>query len=79
MDTARTEIIGGAVTPKAKRRRYGQYGAPLHLLADRQARTCTPFSGPGRLGCAVEDGPHPFGAPLTLPEPFGLDLDTSRL
>ncbi|MER5353997.1 Uma2 family endonuclease [Kitasatospora sp. NPDC002551] len=62
-----------------KRRRHGQYGAPLYLLVDRQARTCTLFSDPTRLGYAVEDGPHPFGAPVRLPEPFGLDLDTSRL
>ncbi|MFE7563570.1 Uma2 family endonuclease [Kitasatospora sp. NPDC057500] len=62
-----------------KRRRYGQYGAPLYLLVDRQARTCTLFSEPGRLGYAVEDGPHPFGTAVRLPEPFGLDLDTSRL
>ncbi|MEU4894608.1 hypothetical protein AB0B12_06385 [Streptomyces sp. NPDC044780] len=23
------------------------------------------------------DGPHPFGTPLPLPEPFCLELDTS--
>ncbi|MET8702218.1 Uma2 family endonuclease [Kitasatospora sp. NPDC004723] len=69
----------GETDRTVKRRRYGQYGAPLYLLVDRQARACTLFSGPGRLGYAVEDGPHPFGAPVRLPEPFGLDLDTSRL
>ncbi|MFJ4673221.1 Uma2 family endonuclease [Kitasatospora purpeofusca] len=31
------------------------------------------------LGYAVENGPHPFGTPVRLPEPFDLDLDTSRL
>ncbi|MFF8774998.1 hypothetical protein [Kitasatospora sp. NPDC015120] len=62
-----------------ERRRYGQYGAPLYPPADRQARTRTPFSGPTRLGHAVEDGPHPFGPPVRLPEPFDLELDTSRL
>ncbi|MFJ8017116.1 hypothetical protein [Streptomyces sp. NPDC096339] len=25
------------------------------------------------------DGPHPFGAALRLPEPFGIELDTSEL
>ncbi|MBV6702221.1 Uma2 family endonuclease [Kitasatospora aureofaciens] len=62
-----------------KRRRYGQYGAPLYLLIDRQNRTCTLFSEPTRLGYAAEDGPHPFGTPIHLPTPFDLALDTSRL
>ncbi|MFG2825489.1 Uma2 family endonuclease [Kitasatospora sp. NPDC048365] len=62
-----------------KRRRYGQYGAPLYLLVDRQTRTCTLFSNPGQLGYGTEDGPHPFGGPVRLPAPFDLDLDTSGL
>lgn len=60
----------------AKRRRYSQYGAQLHLLVDRQERTCTLFSRPGELGYTRVEGPHPFGAPVRLPEPFGLVLDT---
>ncbi|GHG45869.1 Uma2 family endonuclease [Streptomyces griseocarneus] len=60
-----------------KRRRYAEYGAPLYLLVDRQERTCTLFSEPSRLGYTKTDGPHPFGAPLHVPEPFDLELDTS--
>ncbi len=59
-----------------KRRRYAQYGAPLYLLVDRPERTWTLYSEPGRLGFAKADGPHRFGEPLELPEPFGLTLDT---
>jgi len=62
-----------------KRRRYGQYGAPLYLLVDRQTKACTLFSEPTRLGYAAEDGPHPFGTPIRLPAPFDLTLDTSSL
>ncbi|MFI0777112.1 Uma2 family endonuclease [Streptomyces sp. NPDC021212] len=60
-----------------KRRRYAEYGAPLYLLVDRQERTCTLYAAPGPLGYTKSDGPHPFGTPITLPEPFGLELDTS--
>jgi Uma2 family endonuclease len=62
-----------------KRRRYGEYGAPLYLLVDRQERSCTLFSEPGELGYTRRDGPHGFGMPLRLPEPFGIELDTSDL
>ncbi|RNG25106.1 Uma2 family endonuclease [Streptomyces botrytidirepellens] len=60
-----------------KRRRYAEYGAPLYLLVDRQERTCTLYAAPGPLGYTKVDGPHPFGTSLALPEPFGLELDTS--
>jgi Uma2 family endonuclease len=60
-----------------KRRRYAQYGTPLYLLVDRQARTWTLFAEPHDLGFAKTDGPHPFGAPVALPDPFGLTIDTS--
>ncbi|GAA0467904.1 Uma2 family endonuclease [Streptomyces sp. NPDC046215] len=62
-----------------KRRRYAEYGAPLYLLVDRQEETCTLYSHPGRLGYTQVNGPHPFGTPVRLPEPFGLELDTSEL
>ncbi|MGY4390728.1 PPOX class probable FMN-dependent enzyme [Streptomyces sp. TE12347] len=39
----------------------------------------TLFALPGRLGYTKVDGPHPFGTPVRLPEPFGIDLDTSGL
>lgn len=61
-----------------KRRRYAEYGAPLYLLVDRQERSCTLYAEPGELGYRVVDGPHPFGTPLRLPEPFGLELDTAE-
>ncbi|MFZ3471721.1 Uma2 family endonuclease [Streptomyces sp. 4.24] len=62
-----------------KRKRYAEYGAPLYLLVDRTDKTVTLFAGPGRLGYTEVDGPHPFGTPVRLPEPFGIDLDTSEL
>ncbi|MFJ4861115.1 MULTISPECIES: Uma2 family endonuclease [unclassified Streptomyces] len=62
-----------------KRKRYAEYGAPLYLLVDRMEETVTVFAEPGRLGYTKVDGPHPFGTPVRLPEPFGIDLDTSGL
>lgn len=62
-----------------KRKRYAEYGAPLYLLVDRMDKTVTLFAEPGRLGYTKVDGPHPFGTPVRLPEPFDLDLDTSEL
>ncbi|MEV0782662.1 Uma2 family endonuclease [Streptomyces sp. NPDC050423] len=62
-----------------KRRRYAEYRAPLYLLVDRIEGSVTLCSEPGHLGCTRVDGPHPFGAVLRLPDPFGLDLDTSGL
>ncbi|MGK5451150.1 Uma2 family endonuclease [Streptomyces radiopugnans] len=63
----------------AKRRRYAEYGAPLYLLVDRQERACTLFAEPGELGYTRVEGPHPFGTPVRLPEPFAVELDTSAL
>lgn len=62
-----------------KRKRYAEYGAPLYLLVDRVEETVTVFAEPGRLGYTKVDGPHPFGTSVRLPEPFGIDLDTSGL
>ncbi|MDX3354010.1 Uma2 family endonuclease [Streptomyces sp. ME01-24h] len=61
-----------------KRRRYAEYGAPLYLLVNRRERNCTLYAEPGELGYRSVDGPHPFGTPLRLPEPFALDLDTAE-
>ncbi|KJY43595.1 hypothetical protein VR41_02490 [Streptomyces sp. NRRL B-1568] len=61
-----------------KRRRYAEFGAPLYLLVDQQEGSCTLFSEPGELGYTRSDGPRPFGAPIHLPAPFDLDLDTSE-
>ncbi|MCZ1010510.1 Uma2 family endonuclease [Streptomyces lydicus] len=62
-----------------KRRRYAEYGAPLYLLVDRQERSVTVYSEPGELGYTRADGPHPYGTTVRLPEPFGLELDTTGL
>ncbi|MER5732715.1 Uma2 family endonuclease [Streptomyces sp. NPDC002138] len=62
-----------------KRKRYAEYGAPLYLLVDRVERSVSVFSEPGPLGYTRADGPHPFGVPVRLPEPFGIVLDTSGL
>lgn len=62
-----------------KRKRYAEYGAPLYLLVDRQERSVTVYSEPGQLGYTKADGPHPYGTPVRIPVPFGLDLDTSGL
>ncbi|WP_460064982.1 Uma2 family endonuclease [Streptomyces sp. YKOK-I1] len=66
--------------PKAdrevKRRCYARAGIPLYLLVDRDISEVTLLSDPGqddyRSRCTV-----PYGKPLTLPEPFAFDLDTS--
>jgi hypothetical protein len=53
--------------------------APLYLVVDRQEQSVTLYSEPGRLGYTRVDGPHPFGTRIRLPEPFGLELDTTDL
>ncbi|MEU8896403.1 Uma2 family endonuclease [Nocardia sp. NPDC048505] len=60
-----------------KRKRYGQYRAPLYLLVDRRQQVWTLFSDPHDLGYAKQDGPHVFGTPLALPAPFDLEVGTS--
>lgn len=62
-----------------KRKRYAEYGAPLYLLIDRQERSITLYSEPGKLGYTRADGPHPYGTTLRLPAPFNLDVDTADL
>ncbi|MFE5513851.1 Uma2 family endonuclease [Streptomyces sp. NPDC056529] len=74
-----TSESNGDTDRVVKRRRYAEYNAPLYLVIDRQERSVTLFSEPGKLGYTRVDGPHPFGTPITLPEPFGLDLDTTEL
>ncbi|MFE5587629.1 Uma2 family endonuclease [Kitasatospora sp. NPDC056531] len=73
-----TSPSNGDTDRTVKRRRYAQFGAPLYLLVDRQERTCTLFSQAGGLGYTRVEGPHPFGVPVRLPEPFQLDLDTDE-
>ena len=73
-----TSESNGDTDRVVKRKRYAEYGAPLYLVADRQQRSCTLYSAPGRLGYTKVEGPLPFGTPVPLPDPFGLELDTSE-
>ncbi|MFE9447907.1 Uma2 family endonuclease [Streptomyces sp. NPDC006739] len=61
---------------EAERRRYARAGIPLCLLVDRDTSSVTLFRDPEnddyREHCTL-----PFGKPLTLPEPFALDLETA--
>jgi Uma2 family endonuclease len=61
---------------EAKRRAYAAARIPLYLLADRQARRVTLFSGPAG-GDYDTLSAVPFGASIELPEPLGFKLDTS--
>lgn len=74
-----TSASNGDTDRIVKRKRYAEYNAPLYLVVDRQEKSVTLFSEPGRLGYTRADGPHPYGAVITLPEPFGIDIDTSGL
>ncbi|MGI5198560.1 Uma2 family endonuclease [Streptomyces sp. CA-288835] len=66
-----------SVDREQKRRSYARSGIPLYLLVDRGKSSVTLFSEPEeddyRQHCRI-----PFGKHLTLPEPFGFDLDTSE-
>lgn len=73
-----TSEANGDTDRTVKRKRYAEYGAPLYLLVDRQQRSCTLYASPGRLGYTEVKGPLQFGAPVPLPEPFALELDTSE-
>ncbi|MGX1560710.1 Uma2 family endonuclease [Streptomyces sp. NPDC055506] len=61
---------------EAKRRCYARGGIPFYLLVDRDASSITLFTEPERSDyhrlCTAA-----FGRPLTLPEPFAFDLDTT--
>ncbi|ORT58316.1 Uma2 family endonuclease [Streptomyces sp. CB03238] len=73
-----TSESNGDTDRTVKRRRYAEYRAPLYLLVDRRERTCTLYAEPGPLGYTKVNGPHPFGTPVRLPEPFGIELDTTE-
>jgi Uma2 family endonuclease len=60
-----------------KRKRYAQYHAPLYLLVDRQMREWTLCADPHDSEFGSTVGPHPFGSPIALPDPFGLTVETS--
>ncbi|WP_199819050.1 Uma2 family endonuclease [Streptomyces sp. FxanaA7] len=61
---------------EAKRRCYARSGIPFYLLADRDASQVTLFSSPEKSDYR-ERRTVPFGKPLSLPEPFAFDLETS--
>ncbi|MCX4701213.1 Uma2 family endonuclease [Streptomyces sp. NBC_01373] len=61
---------------ETKRRCYARGGIPLYLLVDREASWTTLFSDPAS-GDYREVRAAAFGKPLTLPDPFAFDLDTS--
>ncbi|MQM25079.1 Uma2 family endonuclease [Glycomyces albidus] len=57
------------------------YGlVPIYLLVDRHDRngTVTVYSKPDGKGNYLHHDPVAFGKPVQLPEPFGIDIDTSR-
>ncbi|MHB9850751.1 Uma2 family endonuclease [Streptomyces krungchingensis] len=64
------------VDREAKRRCHARGGVPLYLLVDRDASAITLFGEPEnddyRRHCTL-----PLGKPLSLPEPFAFELDTS--
>jgi Uma2 family endonuclease len=64
------------VDREVKRRGYARGGVPLYLLVDRDTSTVTLFSEP-EGGDYRQQNLAPFGKPLTLPEPFGFDLETA--
>ncbi|OLT32652.1 hypothetical protein BJF79_35785 [Actinomadura sp. CNU-125] len=61
---------------EAKRYSYARAAVPFYLLVDQHRRKTILFSGP-RGGDYRRADWAPFGKPLPLPEPFGIDLDTS--
>ncbi|MFJ5778713.1 Uma2 family endonuclease [Streptomyces sp. NPDC093094] len=65
-----------AADRETKRRCYARAGIPLYLLVDRDASSLTLFSDP-KTEDYREHITLPFGKPLSLPEPFGFDLETA--
>ncbi|MFC9290927.1 Uma2 family endonuclease [Streptomyces sp. NPDC057052] len=61
---------------EAKRRCYARAGIPHYLLVDRDTSQVTIFGDPRRDDYR-EHTTLPFGKSLTLPEPFGFDLETA--
>jgi Uma2 family endonuclease len=73
-----SEIANAETDRKTKRRGYAHAGVPLYLLIDRfdeDGPAVTLFSDPvdGHYQHMVR---IPFGEKISLPEPFGIDLDT---
>jgi Uma2 family endonuclease len=73
-----TSFSNAETDRKTKRWSYAQAGVPLYLLIDRfdeDGPAVTLFSDPvdGHYQHVVR---IPFGEKISLPEPFGIDLDT---
>ncbi|MEU8123047.1 Uma2 family endonuclease [Spirillospora sp. NPDC049024] len=64
------------VDREAKRYGYARAEIPLYLLVDRDEKRVTLFSLPDGKDYARTDQAA-FGKSLSLPEPFGFDLDTT--
>jgi Uma2 family endonuclease len=62
---------------ETKRTGYARAGIPFYLLVDRDEETVTLFSGTDGTTYRHTDQ-VPFGRSLPLPEPFEIELDTSR-
>jgi len=61
---------------EVKRHCYARGGIPFYLLVDRETRSVILFGDPEKDDYR-EHHKLPFGKPLTLPEPFAFDLDTT--
>ncbi|MEY9844660.1 Uma2 family endonuclease [Streptacidiphilus sp. BW17] len=57
---------------------YAVMGIPLYLLVDAKQKTVTLFSEPNQLKYHARVD-HAFGEKIRIPEPFGFELDLSRL
>ncbi|MGW5366699.1 Uma2 family endonuclease [Streptomyces sp. NPDC004009] len=63
---------------ETKRRCYARAGIPTYLLADRETGMLTLFSEPENEDY-LRLVRRSFGDPLSLPEPFAFELDTTDL
>lgn len=65
-----------ATDREAKRRSYARTGIPLYLLIDRDKSSVTLFSEPEE-DYYQQNLRVPFGEGLSIPEPFGFELETA--
>ncbi|MCD0448993.1 Uma2 family endonuclease [Actinocorallia sp. API 0066] len=61
----------------AKPRLYARFGIPLYLIVDPFGGQCTLYAKP-REGQYEDKIAFPFGAPVALPAPVAVELDTTR-
>ncbi|WP_460307074.1 Uma2 family endonuclease [Actinocorallia aurea] len=60
----------------AKPRLYARFGIPLYLIVDPFGGQCTLYTKPVN-GLYEDKSAIPFGAPVPLPAPVGMELDTT--